>query len=63
MTYWAARDKYGDCFLYESKPIECIDGVWQANQCRFYSISPRLFSELTHENSPMEVELKLVNNV
>lgn len=57
MIYWAARDKYGDCFLYESKPIECIDGVWQSNQCRFYSISPRLFPELTHENSPQEVEL------
>lgn len=57
MKLYAARDKRGDCFLYESKPIECIDGVWQSNQCRFYSISPRLFPELTHENSPMEVEL------
>ena len=60
MIYWAARDKHGDCFLYESEPIECIDGVWQANQCRFYSISPRLFPELTHANSPMKVELKLI---
>lgn len=56
MKMYVARDRFGDCFLYENKP-ECIDGVWNPNNGRFYHISPRLFPELTHENSPMEVEL------
>ena len=63
MKYWAARDKYGDCFLYESKPIECKDGVWEPNHSRYYKVSPRLFSTLTHENSPQEVKLEIENNM
>ena len=60
MKYWVARDKRGECYLYEGKPIECTEGVWQPSGHRWYSVSPRLFPEVTFENSPQEVELKLI---
>ena len=46
MKLWIARDQNSDLFLYPIKPDRYSD----------------LFPEVTFENSPMEVELKLIEN-
>ena len=57
--FWIARNKRGFLFLYNDKPFEYEDGNWVTDgNC--YSIDDDLFPEITFENSPQEVELKLV---
>lgn len=60
MKLWIARDEDGDLYLYEREPIREIDYFYS-----FYvsiKIDNNLFPETTFENSPKEVELKLVDN-
>ena len=62
MKMWVARDFGGLLYLFLKKPIKlvkynCWDGVG------YYKIDQDLFPEVTFENSPMKVELKLVNDV
>ena len=57
MKMWIARDKNGEIYLYPTKPDKhgyIFDGYdwWQ--------IKKDFFPEVTFENSPMEVELKLI---
>lgn len=71
MKLWIARDKdnslsicthkheYVEIFDGWSPPEECYD---DANSFHVY-IDETLFPEVTFENSPQEVELKLINNV
>lgn len=58
---WIARDKDGSLYLYDTEPIRS----WEC----FYSrvgfnegivLNPYTFIEVTWENSPQRVELKLV---
>ena len=67
MKLWVARDKDGDLYLYNYKPDKnelaerftcCIkpDGEWSEE----YELNNKLLPDLTYENSPQEVELKLV---
>ena len=59
MKLWIARSKRGFLFLYDYEPFESEDGRWETyGNC--YSISDDLFPEVTYENSPQEIELKLV---
>lgn len=58
MKMWMARDKSGDLYLYKSKPI-VNEGIWYCRE-GLWSISNYLFPEVTFENSPVEVELKLI---
>ena len=59
MKLWIARNKRGFLFLYDYEPFECEDGCWGTyGNC--YSIDDKLFPEVTFENSPQEVEFKLV---
>ena len=45
-------------FLYVDKP-QSHEGIWYSKgDC--YDVDNRLFPEVTFENSPMEVELKLI---
>ena len=59
MKLWIARDKDSDeLYLYKQKPT-------LTNGCFFYDndsweIDEENFPEVTFENSPQEVELKLV---
>lgn len=67
MKFWIARDEDGDLFLYNEKPSILKTGidVWdcfQAPNKDFLVIFNDLFPEVTFENSPKQVELKLVNN-
>lgn len=57
MEMWIARDKDGDLFLFQLEPFRDTDmfmgGVYMG-------IENYLFPEVTWENSPKKVELKLV---
>ena len=67
MKLWVARDKDGGLYLYNYAPhknttgrFTCSikpDGEWSEE----YALNSHLFPEVTFENSPQEVELKLVN--
>jgi hypothetical protein len=60
MKLWIARDKCGYSQLYVEKPIK-MDGYFECvPNTGWFTISHRLFSEVTFENSPQQVEIKLV---
>lgn len=63
-TLWIARDKCGGLYLYNDEPIKNNNfGVFQAdNNYDEIEINPELHSEVTWENSPQQVELKLIKN-
>ena len=64
MKLWIARDKSGDLCLFRKKPIyrysynfkheDWFDGDFLT------VIDSKSFPEITFENSPQEVELKLI---
>lgn len=57
---WVARDKAGSLFLYDALPI--LRGNWYYAQRGHdsYALDERLFPEVTFENSPKRIEMKLV---
>ena len=73
MKLWIARDKNGSLSLYICEPIE-IDGQFYVHDGHhridydtsyvkgWYidGINRNLFPEVTYENSPQQVEIKLV---
>lgn len=70
MKMWICRDQEGlAAFIEEPKkyypnPIDENDYWWIASGYdEPIMLNPYLFPEVTFENSPMEVELKLVNDV
>ena len=63
MKFWIARDLDGTLGLLDGdKKPKPILGEWMPNK-NYYSIDRRLFSEVTYENSPQEVEIKLINKI
>ena len=60
MKLWIARDVKGELKLYDRKPNP-LQG-WFFPQMGFESLklNEQLFPEITFENSPQEIELKLV---
>ena len=74
MKLWIARTMgddlqfiYGN--IYEQPIYNELEGLWEAweydsqfNAYKIYGswINPKLYPEVTFENSPMEVELKLI---
>ena len=63
MKLYIARDEDGELCLYKTKPWKRINMDHHNNQfdCddSFMNIDSDLFPEVTFENSPQEVELKL----
>ena len=58
---YIARDlRFKRLYLYKEKPE--LDGDFWFSEDNMYDIDNRLFPEVTFENSPMEVELKLASN-
>ena len=60
MKLWVGRDSYG-LSLFVDKPTKNIfngDKYFRGNVK--YSIDSKLFPEITFENSPQEIEIKLV---
>ena len=61
MQLWIARDQNGDLFLYPIKPDRYVtENYVFFNGDDWWNIDSDLFPEVTFENSPMEVELKLI---
>ena len=65
MEYWIARDKDGTLWLFDMKPIKnenyfscAVDsyGRW-SEECE---LKEHMFPEVTFENSPQKIELKLI---
>lgn len=61
MKLWLARDLDGTLKLHESKPY-CPFNTWHNTNQEFY-LDNNLFPEVTYDNSPQEVELKLINEI
>ena len=59
MIYYVAADRNGEVFLYEDEPI-LGNGYWQPSRHSYYKVSSSLFPNVTYENSPMKVEIKLI---
>lgn len=65
MKFWIARDKNNKLYLYREKPFKG-DAIFSC-QCynnakswdEYFELDESLFPEVTFENSPKEVELKL----
>lgn len=65
MRMWVARDEDGTISLYYDKPIKETEFCGcELSKGRFYGDSVCLnnddFPEVTYENSPQEVEVKLI---
>lgn len=61
MELWIARDKDGTLVLYENRPVKYDESFVDENTKQgMLSELPRYYyPQVTFENSPMEVELKL----
>lgn len=62
MKFWIARDSYG-LWLFENKPTKYLsngDKCFNKTDNTQYLIDQQLFPDVTFENSPQLVELKLV---
>lgn len=60
MKLWIARSEGGDLTLHYKKPIYHKGYGWTSIGA---VLNSKEFSDVTFENSPREVELKLINNV
>jgi hypothetical protein len=61
MKLWIARDKYGDLFIFTNEPLWCGNECWcDSKNGDFMLINKNSFPEVTFDNSPVQVELKLV---
>lgn len=58
MKFWIARNKSGTLVLWFNKPVKQEYG-WYNNDGYFLLDSDK-FPEVTFENSPQQVEIKLV---
>lgn len=60
MKLWIARD-YTGLWAFSERPDKKHDEFISATiYCKIYQLDSELFPEVTFENSPQEVELKLV---
>lgn len=63
MKLWIARDITGELCLHTKKPSvpnEPGYAFWNTEDGLSYDINPGLFPEVTFENSPQEIEIKLI---
>lgn len=62
MKMWLARDKNGFLYLFKKKPtLLTFEGnlVFDSNS-EYFGIDEDLHPEITFENSPQQVEIKLI---
>ena len=59
MKLWIARDRWGGLGLFTNKPIR-NKGCWHTEEDDEFELNSKVFPEVTFENSPQEVELKLI---
>lgn len=61
MTLWIARDDNNDLWVYVNKPVRFRDYFDTKNEFAYkMCIDEKSFLEVTWENSPQQVELKLI---
>lgn len=60
MKLWIARDLNGILFLYDKEPIKGRRKFKVKMFTHSYRISSLNFPEITFENSPQQVEVKLI---
>lgn len=62
MELWIARDMgvNADLCVFTSKPYQDTYGIWTNLNQDYIFIDKGLFPEVTFENSPKKVEIKLV---
>lgn len=62
MKMYIARNKSGELWLYKDKPRLSISGKVFISGLSgdFFNIDDNLFPEVTFENSPQQVEIKLI---
>ena len=61
MKLWVARDLDGFLNLYINKPsLDSDDNVYYVMENDYLNIDKNMFPEVTFENSPQLVEIKLV---
>jgi hypothetical protein len=60
MKLWIARDKDDSLWVFENKPTRNEYGVFGSEHIDFASLSETWFPEVTFENSPQMVEIKLI---
>lgn len=63
MKLWIARDINNELYLYTSKPICSEDGIFYMNETDsddIIKLDSNEYTIITFENSPQEVELKLI---
>ena len=64
MKMWIARAESGYLKLYQTEPqqeVSMLTGsIYWNDRLESFKIDDRLFPEVTFENSPQEVELKLI---
>lgn len=63
MRLWVARDSDGYLFLYDKKPSRGNNRFWGDDLRLFVCIPKEELPEVTWENSPLQVELKIVDEV
>ena len=60
MELWIARDSDGSLFIYDNKPKKNTKDKSFSPTGRVYIFCDEWFPEVTFENSPQRVELKLI---
>ena len=60
MKMYVARDKNGEVYLHRDNPPLLAEGVFHS--ANWIILDKEDFPDVTFENSPREVELKLVMN-
>ena len=61
MKLWIARDKSGELFFYVGEKPYRLGNIFHCEQdSDYFKLDIELFPEITWENSPQEVELKLI---
>lgn len=60
MELWIARERNNALWLWKEKPFYNPEKGYFEGELLFYAIEDYLFPEITFENSPQRVELKLV---
>lgn len=61
MKHWLARDVDGSLWIYKGrKPKTNEHGFFLSESNDFTELNKEWFTEVTFENSPIKVELKLV---
>ena len=65
MKLWIARDLNNRLYFYKDKPVREKDEFIPDpdKSCYWEELNKKKFPEVTFENSPQQVELKLVNKL